>query len=354
MATKKPSVKLNKNHGGKEFSNFFRFIGQVKKFKKKEDENWVEQSFFQETTTQTGKPRRVLQFILETTKGNELKIENNGMIRDLVYAYSSKDKRTVSLGWDDRKDKSKLPNESYHVMTPEWDLTEELAANLSDGAWVEVKGKYEFDVFTTDEGEVNLVKRMVTEINPVEDGQEIKIGQDKFNYVTDFNSPDFREVNTYRMQIGIRSTYQNEEDKNTKVNGVFLAYGKEKSTPRNVDLMVFHQEPEEGKASLAEAFERLNRLDFMEVQGVDNNRAEFSYVAVEEKADDNPFENVGDEDKSVKLERVTSGTKKGLEITSYVQGTYIKNMLTEEEITPVVQTQDSGNPIDIKDDELPF
>jgi hypothetical protein len=356
MSEEKSSVKINKNHGGKEFINYFRFIGQVKPLKKKEDETWVEQPFFEQGITKTNKPRRVLQFVLETAKGNELKIENNGMERDFAYAYSNTEKKSHRLNWSDRNDESKYPNETYHLLPPEWDLVDQLKVKLSEGSWVEVKGKYEFDTMIGENNqEINLVKRMVTEINPIENAQEIRLGQEKFNYVTDFDSPDFRELNTFRMQIGIRSTYQNEEDKNTKVNGVYLAYGKERSIPKNVDLMVFYSEPEEGKVSLADAFARLNRLDFVEVQGVDNNRVEYTYVPVEEKnADDNPFGDVDEQNKSVKMQRATSGSRKGLEVLSYVQGTYIKDLLTEDEITLVEQTQNNDNPLVVDLDELPF
>jgi hypothetical protein len=354
MAEEKSSVKINKKHGGKEFYNYFRFIGQVKKFKKKEDDNWVEQPFFEQGITKTNKARRVLQFVIETAKGNELKIENNGMERDFAYAYSSTEKKSHRLNWSDRNDKNKYPNETYHLLPPEWDLVEQLALTLSEGSWVEVKGKYEFDTMTGENSqEINLVKRMVTEINPIVDGQEVRVGQDKFNYVTDFNSSDFKEVNTFRMQIGIRSTYQNESDKNTKVNGVYLAYGKECSAPKNVDLMVFYSEPEEGKAALADAFARLNRLDFVEIQGIDNNRVEYTYVPVEETSD-NPFDDVDEQNKTVKMQRATSGSRKGLEILSYVQGTYIKDLLTEEEITQIEQTQNNDNPLVVDLDDLPF
>lgn len=359
MTDTKVNVKINRNHGGKEFRNYFRLIGQVKKNQRKEEDNWVEQPFFQETTTRTTKkPRRVLEFILETAKGNELRIENSGMIRDYAYAYSSTDKKTHRLNWDDRHDKSKLPNETYHLMLPEWDLTEELSKKLEVGAWVEVKGNYQFDSFANDEDEViNLTKRLVTEINPIEDGQEIRLGQDKFNYVTDFDSPDFREVNTFRMQIGIRSTYQDEETKDTKVNATYLSYGKDRSTPNDVELTVYYQEPQPGRDALADSFARLNRFDFMEVQGSDHNRTDFTYVEVEEKADNsNPFANVDEENKVSRMKRVSTGGKKGLEITGYIQGTYFKQMLTEEEITPVVQYQEeaTSKTIEITDDMLPF
>lgn len=342
----KQTVKLNKNHGGKEFNNYFRFIGKVKKVQKKEDEAWIEKPYYEDTITKTNKPRRVVQFNLETSKGNLLKVEQNGMEKDFAYAYSSSDRKSFRVNWADRFDKSKFPNDSYHLMLPEWDMCEVLHAKLQDDAWVEVKGKYEFSTFDAGQGEMKLVKRMVTSIEPIENGQEIKIEKEKVNYITDFDSPDFVEVNSFTMQVGILSTYQDEETKDTKVNGVYLTYGKEKSTPQEVELIVPYKEPEDGKVSLADAFGNLNRLDFLQVQGIDNNRAEYTYIEVEEdNSDFNPFADVSEEDKKKQMKRVTSGTKKGLEITTVLTNTYMKEMLTEEEIS---------NEVAINPNDLPF
>ena len=345
---KQETVKLNKNHGGKEFNNYFRFIGKVRKVQKKEDETWIDKPYFENTTTQTNKPRRVVQFNLETSKENLLKVEQNGMEKEFAYAYSSSDRKSFRVNWADRFDKSKFPNDSYHLMLPEWDMCEVLGAKLEDDIWVEVKGKYEFSTFDAGQGEMKLVKRMVTSIKPIENGQEVKIGQAKVNYITDFDAPDFVEVNSFTMQVGILSTYQEEDSKDTKVNGVYLTYGKEKSTPQEVELIVPYKEPEAGKISLADGFAKLNRLDFIQVQGVDNNRAEYTYIEVEEdNSDFNPFADVSEEDKKKQMKRVTSGTKKGLEVTAVVNNTYIKEMLTEEEVSNEVV-------IDISDDDLPF
>lgn len=130
------------------------------------------------------------------------------------------------------------------------------------------------------------------------------------------------------MQIGIKSVYQPEDSKDTKVNAAFLGYGKERSAVYDVELTVFHREPEEGKRSIAEAFANLNRLDFLVVHGIDNNRAEFATVEVEEPEEDNPFADVAEKVKS--YEQVSSGTKKGLEIQNVFAGTYVKDCLLKK------------------------
>lgn len=451
MAENTP-IKLNKNHGGKEFKNSFRFIGLVRPVRKKNQatDSWDALPFYEEKLTQTNKPRRVLQFNVETAYRNELKVEVAGMEKDLAYAWSSKHRKSTSVAWADRKNKEVLPDETYHVMTTEWDLTEEVGAWLQEDMWVDVKGSYEFGSFANEDGEtVNTVKRIIESVYPLKNGEveikglkegdefkafdsatdgrqlgygkankdgvvNIKVGwlnpnggtlyvtkldngketartkldytdgtvetdrvvvknntdstiavpstekgkkREYITYVRDFKSPNFVEINTFEMQLGIRSTYQ-EESKDTVVNGVYLSYGKERSAVNDVQLKVYYKEPEEGKQAFADAFANLNRLDFLKVKGIDNNRAEFAMVEVADTSEDNPFENVGE--KETNYEQVSTGTKKGLEILSYLQGTFQRELLKEEEITPIednsvsVKTDDPFATTVINADDLPF
>lgn len=180
-------------------------------------------------------------------------------------------------------------------------------------------------------------------------------GYEYITYVRNFRSEDFVEINKFEMQLGIRSTYQDSETLDTKINGVFLSYGKERSTPNDVDLTVYHKETEEGKDSLATAFSRLLPNSFLVVEGVDNNRAETALVEVQEKEDDNPFLDVAE--KTIEYVQVSAGTKKGLEVLRYVQGTYIKELLTDEEITSVSEIDpfaSNTSTTTVTEDQLPF
>ncbi|MEK4846390.1 hypothetical protein [Bacillus sp. FSL W8-0183] len=87
MAKKKSDIKINKNHEGKEFNNFFRFVGKVKPVMKKDDatDSWIEAAISELTQTITGKDRKVVQFIVETANRNELKVELAGMEQGYVY-----------------------------------------------------------------------------------------------------------------------------------------------------------------------------------------------------------------------------------------------------------------------------
>lgn len=448
--SKKANIKLNKNHNGKEFYNRFHFVGQVSHLQKKDEgsDNWYNVEMYDTTTTKTGKPRRVTQFNLETAYRNQLKLEVAGMEQDFAFLYSSTEKKSHRISFEDRHNKAAYPNETYHLIDTDWDKAEKVGKQLKEGIWVDVKGHYEFDTFTTDDGkEIKLVKRIIDQLSPLRNGEiTIKglkagdtfraydskeegnfMGQGKANaegvatvrvgwlnpeggklyickvedgdkegqriekaysdgtveeerftivnnlptssirvdkasggyeyidYVRDFKDENFKEMNGFEMQLGIRSTYQDEETKDTQVNGVFLDYGKDRSTPKDVELKVYYKEAEDGKTPFADAFGRLNFGDFMVVAGIDNNRAETTQVEVEEKEEDNPFEDVGE--KTTSFETVTTGTRKGLEILSYIGGTYRKELLTEEELslTPVItgNTDPFGN-VEISEDDLPF
>lgn len=451
MAKKnKGEIKLNKNHGGKEFSNSFHFVGKVKPVQKKDQDtdSWYDVEIFDTNKTQTNKDRRVLQFIVETAFKNELKVELAGMEMENVWVYSSTHKKSAKLDWADRNDKTKYPDETYHLIQTDWDKTERLGKIVEKDMWVEVKGKYEFSSFTNEEGQViNNIKRIIEHVVPLKNGEvTIKgltegdtfkaydsaedgnyLGMGKVNkegvatirvgwlnpeggklyitkvtddvegkraeqtytstvvegerisiknnvdsqiglpkadgsrgynyvpYVRDFKDENFKEINSFEIQLGIKSTYQDETTLDTKINGVYLDYGKDKSVPRDVELVVYYKEAEEGKTPFATAFGRLNHLDFLVVEGIDNNRAEFTMVEVAEKEDDNPFEDV--DEKVTSYEQASSGTKKGLEVLRYIQGTFARELLTEEEITLNVTSGEdpfSKSPIEVDDEQLPF
>jgi hypothetical protein len=345
-------LKINKSHQGKEFKSYFRFIGQVKQSITGTSENFVVQPLFQTTLTKTNKPRRVLRFDVLTNKFNNIAVSLAGMEKEFVYLYSSTDKKSEKIKWADRLDKTKYPNESYHYILSEWDLSQSIADSLNENDWVEVKGKYEFSTFTNEEGkEYPVIKRIITSVEPVENGQEVALrNKTKINYITDFDSPEFVEVNYFGLEVGIKSVYQDEETKDVIVNGVFLDYGKEKSTPRDVKLSVPYKEASKGKTSLADAFAKLNEYDFLDVVGIDNNRPVFTEVEVEASEDD-AFADV--EETVAQTQRVISGNKKGLEIIAVVKNSLQKGLLTQEEFEPTVEQTFSGNEVN-NDDEIPF
>jgi len=366
-------VKINKKHGGKEFRSFFHFVGKVKHVRKRDEgsNSWVDVPFVEEGISEKNmKPYKKLQLIVETAPTNELKVELFGMEQDYVYPFSSKHQQVAKVGWSDRYNKEKYPDETYHLISkPDWDKIDEYAKVLEKDVWVEVKGHYEPQEFTSEDGKQSLfVRRVINELKIVHDGQEIKQGRDKITYVTDFANPEFTEVNYFSMQVGIRSTYQDENTGDTKVNGVYLMYGKDRSEPVDVELMVYQKETPKGKRSLADAFATLEYGDFIEVFGRDNNRAEFEYRPVEVIVEDDPFADIDESQKQIRYERVALGTKKGLEITGVVAGTLIRNFLTEEEMTKSAQvTTESpfeqnnedpfaqySKPLDVNDDDLPF
>jgi len=366
MADKKNQspVKLNKKHQGKEFNSFYHFVGKIKQAEKWDNElnQPVKQKFYVEDETYSGKPFRMLQFAVETAKDNDLDVRLKGYKNDYAYLYNSSTGESQSIKWDDRFDKSKYPNESFHLMETDWDKIERLNSLIVEGNWVEVKGEYEFGTFHNQEkGEINWRKRKIKDVEPVENGQDITVGKDKkvlmANYVTDFKDENFKEFNHVNMQIGINSVLEQKEDDPTQgvlVNAYFLDYGKEKSTPRKTQLKVDYNKPNEGKISLAEAFLKLERLDFLEVEGTDNNRPIFGNVEVgaDKEEEDDPFEDLDEDEFSTKERKAITGTDKGVKIETFVKGSRIKNFLTEEEVTPPKpKNEGKDNPFDNNNEE---
>jgi hypothetical protein len=335
-------IKTNKNHNGKEFKSTFRFIGKVSQVSKKdESDSWIKQPIAKQYETASKKQRRLIQFEIETAQSNRLRVELSGMEQQFAYPYSSTHKKSQKVDWVDRNNKDKFPDNTYHPIEVDWDKAERLGKLIKADEWYEVRGQYGFEEFTKDDGETMIfVKRNINSVRPIVNGQvqqddgtfqSVKHAGEEFDYVTDFNSPAFREVNYFTMQTGIRSTYQGESG-DTKVNGVFLDYGKQRSEPKDVELIVYQTEAVEGKKTLADAFASLNTYDFIEATGQDNNRATFAYVdVVEELPSSDPFADVDDTQRVTRKEKVTNGDKKGFEVTSYVGNSLMRDLLTEDE-----------------------
>jgi hypothetical protein len=345
-------LKLNKKTQCKEFKSFFKFVGQVKQTITGTSDDFKVIPIYQTTTTKTDKPRRVLRFDVLTNKFNNIGLQKAGMEFEYAQLYSSTDNKSKSIKWADRFDKSKYPDKTYHLIETDWDGTQAIADVIKENDWVEVKGKYEFDKFVNEEGqEYPVIKRIINSVKVIENEQEFKIGKNIVKYICDFDDPNFTEINYFNLEIGINSVYQDEETKDTTINGIFLDYGKEKSTPKEVKLICLYKEPENNKTALADAIAKMNKYDFIEFAGVDNNRPVFTEVEDEADSVDDLFSDV--DETIAKTKRVISGNKKGLEVTAVVNKTYQKQMLTEEEVQLTVEQKFNGTVVD-DDDDIPF
>jgi len=367
-------LKNSKVHGGKEFQSNFRYVGQVTKYISGiKEEAKVVDFFTEKITEQKGIPMRSVVFQVVTDKYNKLKVELNGFKQEFAYPYSSKTKKSSKVKWEDRFNKDKYPDNTYHLISPDWDVCQSLGDMLQEEIWVEVKGYYDFSKYQAEDSdqEYNITKRIIKSVNIIKpkentfeewykqgfkkdwdkkeaisselqdkfdawDKQHKKvsyINQDnkeiEFEYICDFSDPNFKEINTGYIELGIRSTWQDETTKDTKVNAVYMGYGKEASIPKEFEMMVYYKDSV--KTPLADAFAKLNRGDFVKVQIRDNNRPIFSQVEdIDTDQADNPFADV--EEKVANVGWAISGNLKGLEIVNQVTGTYIKNMLSEDEL----------------------
>ncbi|MER3123550.1 hypothetical protein ABQG71_20535 [Bacillus altitudinis] len=91
--------------------------------------------------------------------------------RAMFILYSSEHKNSFKPEWEHIFDEMKFPDESYKVISTDWDLCDELATFIKPGMWVDVRGVYEFSSFKNNEGEtINVVKRIIKQVYPLKNG----------------------------------------------------------------------------------------------------------------------------------------------------------------------------------------
>ena len=136
----------------------FKIVGRVTGIG---NENAYREGF----TKKDEKPYKSLSFFVETSKENRVKVELFGMERDVVYAYSQKDKKSKAINWENRHDN----HGSYKVIginaflegegkkerkvLVEFDAIDYILEHLKDGDFVRVTGSPDYQEFETDNGE---------------------------------------------------------------------------------------------------------------------------------------------------------------------------------------------------------
>ena len=333
-------MKVNKKHGGLETESSFYFIGQIKPTTTGFGQNKKLAPLFNKFRGNEGVDIKTLKFNLLTSKHNELKMELVAFPPKSVYAYSPIDKNTIEISYKDKFD-YKLPSKDYNIIEPTWDLIDKYEKEIKLDDWVEVTGYYDFDEIINEDGNVfKFRKRIISSIRLLQECEEegkVKIWSNRklefynIDYICDFNSPDFREVNNIVIEAGILSTYPL-ENKDTKVNSFILKRGKEKSIYKEIELYCPYVEPEENNISLAEAFLALNRLDKVKVRCIDNNRLLFGEV-IEDIPDNSPFAKVGSSAISKRSSYNIIGNNKNLEIIKIEQKDgYVDKFFKEEDL----------------------
>lgn len=134
-------------------------------------------NFFTNKKTKSGTDMNMLNFGIEFDDKQTAYLTLNGMERDSVYFYNSKDKKTISVKWADR---NKPQDEGYRMIgvnlglerdeedegnikytMTEYDAAKYASQHLQDEMSVFVKGNIEFDSYTNDKGETKRSTKLI-------------------------------------------------------------------------------------------------------------------------------------------------------------------------------------------------
>lgn len=134
-------------------------------------------NFFTNKKTKSGMDMNMLNFGIEFDDKQTAYLTLNGMERDSVYFYNSKDKKTINVKWADR---NKSQAEGYRMIgvnlglerdeedegnikytMTEYDAAKYASQHLKDEMSVFVKGNIEFDSYTNDKGETKRTTKLI-------------------------------------------------------------------------------------------------------------------------------------------------------------------------------------------------
>lgn len=134
-------------------------------------------NFFTNKKTKGGIDMNMLNFGIEFDDKQTAYLTLNGMERDSVYFYNSKDKKTINVKWADR---NKSQAEGYRMIgvnlglerdeedegnikytMTEYDAAKYASQHLKDEMSVFVKGNIEFDSYTNDKGETKRSTKLI-------------------------------------------------------------------------------------------------------------------------------------------------------------------------------------------------
>lgn len=199
-----------------------KLVGRVKGIG---NENAKKEGF----TKKDEKQYKSLQFFLETSAVNTVKVELFGMEKDEVVAYNSKDRSKKRVPWNSRKNDfgeykvlgtgcylevdPKDTSKKLRQVLPEFDAVDYIKANLKDGDTVRVTAEIDFQEYTNQQGKTVVTKKYIIK------------SITKLDETLDFNSPDFKEESKFEHEIVISDVMKDDEAKRLYVNAKIIKYG---------------------------------------------------------------------------------------------------------------------------------
>lgn len=223
-------------------------------------------NFFTNKKTKAGADFNMLNFGIEFDDKQTAYLTLNGMERNSVYYYNSKDKQTKEVKWADR---NKAPGEGYRLIgtslglerneeddgnikynMTEYDAAKYASQHLKDDMSVFAKGNIEFDSYTNDKGETRRSMKLVP--------SQISLCSKPVN----FEEEDYETLADFKANIVFDNISQ-EKDENGKPTGRFVvsALSVGYSTITNVEFII-------EDAKLASNFKKnLKQYNSIEVTG---------------------------------------------------------------------------------------
>lgn len=312
---------------------------------------------FREGFTSSDKPYKSLQFFVQTSPTNRIKVEMFGMEREEVVFYDSKAKQSSRVKWDDRNTDAvkgaKLLGSNLYLegsgdkktrkVLVEYDAIDYILEHLKEDASVRITGSIDFGSYENDEGQTrNTVKFPIGSITVIDN--------------IDFEAEDFKEVSSFEQAIVVNDKMVDNETKKLLISSYIIKYNKEGNIAVGADFIVDGGEYPKLANNMAK---RLGFGDYIKIYGKIKNETIQREAEPDEIEEDEAVEDWGGDEEiaSEFANNYITDYINELQITAVDSGSYEKAMYNEEDF--ISEEEDTfegeGNfEDDEEDEELPF
>lgn len=193
---------------------------------------------YREGFTQSDKPYKSLQFFVQTSPTNRVKVEMFGMERDEVIFYNSKERKSTRVAWDKRGTEikgAKLLGSNLYLegsgekktrkVLVEFDAIDYILEHVKDDDSVRIGGSIDFGQFEDSEGKKkNTVKFPIGSITKIAD--------------IDFEAENFKEIAQFEQDIVVNDKMVDDETKKLLISAYVINYKKEGNVAVDADFIV--------------------------------------------------------------------------------------------------------------------
>lgn len=304
----------------------------------------------QSTTGQSaaGREWKKVTMTVETYKNNKIRIDILGSEQDQINAYSSKDRKTIKVDFDDRFDLPKgyfpiglrceLEGEVGKLTRKNfvaYDGVEYVEENLHEGDSIQIDGRLSYNKYEDRNGNVVNQKRL--------DVQSVRRVAD-----IDFEAEDFKPVNAFQQWIVVNDI---EVDAETKIADVHTYVVDYKLNVENATFQI------DGNVTpkMFTAFPKHMKFgDLLEVYGDIINETVVQQKEEEPEDEEDEFGSA----RPNGLADVVTRYVNSFRITGFERDSWEKKKYKEEDFVSAEAEEDYGskgeNPFANEEDDLPF